>query len=217
MLQNLIDRLGTEDIVDGGGLVVGFERVLDVVTLRVQLDDGETGAPVELWRVVCSGFQEFAIRPEPGEVAVFNATHAAVRQYVDPNAELFFAGVAAAPGQIAERLRATHQRIAGHWIPFERYMNRISIADLLGMGGGKIFSGPLFLALEFERVLGEAGVTTTRLPEISVGSLPSDSPLEMLVVGKSHIIATAFEATKIGSPVDAAQPAVAADGASPRR
>jgi hypothetical protein len=217
MLQNLIDRTRSEEIVEPEGLVVGFDRVQDVVTLRLQLSDAETTAPLELWRVVCAGFEEFVVRPEPGRIAAFNKTHAAVRQYVDSHAEIFFAGPAATPGQTADRLRAAHQRIASDWIPFERYMNEISTADLLGRAGGKIFSGPLFIALEVERILREAGVTTTRFPEDVSGGPPSASSLEMLVVGRSHIIAAEFEATRVDPTVDAAQPAVAADGASPRR
>jgi hypothetical protein len=215
MLQDLIVRTRFEDTIGVDGLVVGFERIADAVTLRLLLFDAETTAPIEFWRVVCAGFEEFVIRPEPGSIAAFNATHAAVRQYTDSRAELFFAGKVAAPGQTAEHLRAVHQKIAGDWIPFERYLNDISPADLLGRTAGKIFSGPLFIAMEFERVLREAGVTTTRLPEDAADRLPSESPLEMLVIGKSHIIAAEFEAARIDPSVDGAQPDVAA-GRGPR-
>jgi hypothetical protein len=160
MLQNLIDRTRSLE-----GLIVGFNRESDCVTLRIQLLDPESTAPLDRWQVQCAGFEEFTIRHESGYIAAFNATHAAVRQYVDPHAQVFFAGAAANPQLLAERLRAAHNRIAGDWIPFERFTNSIPAADLLGRSGGKIFSGPLFLAREIERVLREAGVTTTVLPD----------------------------------------------------
>src|SRR5215471_17106642 len=189
MLRHLIDRTHSEETTEADGLIVGFDRVAEAVTLQIQLFDAESTAPLERWRVLCEGVEEFRIFPEQGNLAAFDWTHAAVRQYLDPQAQIFFAGAAQDPVRTAERLRAAHQRIAGDWIPFERYMSRIPTGDLLSQPGGKLFSGPLFMALEFELVLRDLGITTTRLPEEVAERPLADSPLTMLVVGTSYIIA----------------------------
>ena len=214
MLQKLVDRVHCDDIIEADGKIVAFERASDTVTLDIQIFDAESGAPVEVWRVRCAGFKEFCIRPEQGDIATFNSTHAAVRQYVERGAEIFFVGAAAEPGQVAERLRAAHNRLAGDWIPFERYVNRIPLANLLGRAGGRIFAGPQFLAREFLRVLQDSGVTTSHLPEdIGEQPLPTSS-LEMLVVGSSHIIGEDFDAAKVSA--GAVAPGVEPDGPSAR-
>jgi hypothetical protein len=196
MLQNLVDRSFSEECEGVEGLVVGFDRTADSLTIRIRLFDYSSGSP-ELWQIRCSEYREFIIRPEPGEIAVFNATHAAVRQYVDPNVELFFTGATADPGRVAERLRAAHDRVAGDWIPPERYLNSIPPADLLGRAGGRLFSGPLFIGREFERVLREAGMTINRLPEEIFERPLSESSLELLIIGRSHIVAPDLEAQRL--------------------
>jgi hypothetical protein len=217
MLSTLIERIHSGEMVEPDGLIEYFDRGDSALELRIQLRDYEYPHVLERWRVYCAAPREFRIVPEPGLIAAFNETHSAVRQFVDGHVDLFFSGMADPPERVIEGLRQAHQRIAGHWVPFDRYLNKMSLTDLFKSGSGKIFSGPRFLAREYEPILRGAGLDVSRIPDEPPAVAHATTTLQMLQVGESYVIADDFLAELIPSPHAAAQQTVAADGASRRR
>jgi hypothetical protein len=203
-MKALLELLESDDVVEPYVEITSLARDEDSLTLRVVVRDQEDGDFLSRWRVLCTSPLDYRLLPGDGPLRLHGEAHSAARQFLDPRVDLFFTGKGTDPLAAAEALHAAHLRIAGEWIPFDRYLNSaFRPAELLRKGSGKLASGPVFLVDEYARVVTDFKVSTSRVaefaPAIDLPRVPDEDRLSLLQVGSSFVVAQEFAAGSDGA------------------
>lgn len=157
--------------------------------------------------------REFMIECEGVRQAVIDTTgftegveltpdHVLLWDHVLPSAELYFSGIPADPRHLLADLILGQREVLGDWYPIDAFLrddvfNRD--AALLAGGSGLLAKGPVQLLEQFARILARHGVAPNPLVDCSsvqrkAGMPPlSDKSLLVLIIGRSFVIASAFE------------------------
>jgi hypothetical protein len=200
MLESLRSYIDGPECEDVG---VRVERVAwgdSDLDLTLAVTDYHGGVTQSEWLVRCRGVRECVIGGRFGDLVMHEFDHAAIRQHRDPRRALFFTGKPGDIDALVGQLWRGHQRVAGSWIAFDRYLNtERRLHDLLSLGFGKLADGPDFLMQEYAHILKEASV------DVSLGDLwptkvwtggtwvETAAELSMVAVDKSFVVAERFE------------------------
>lgn len=141
------------------------------------------------WNVICLGVREAHITElDGGGLAIYSATHPAVRQYAARRAELRWVPHTDKATTLGALYQA-HIDVTDDWIPFNRYVSTKSIS-------GKTCScrGPEFLMRAYAKALRARGGD----PHLSLRRNSKRKPtrLRVLHFGESFVIAAGFRAER---------------------
>lgn len=227
-LEPLLRRVDALSIEEEGYLrVLAAEAASTTLTLRMELglpseEDEEAGeggrdeddvpdeseheaALSELWEVECEGLEDWLLSGEYCEDIAATTRHPLLWDYTEPEAELFVYGRPEDPLSLAGALYERHQREAGSWIPFERYLNeQLELSAVLSGGYGKLADGPEPLLKAYETVLLARGIPANVLASgdrdasgEAMSRVEEDPEPWVLTFGTSWVIGTAFVATRL--------------------
>jgi len=183
---------------------------LDLVTeLRHDIDGS-----VERWIIRCLSVREHII--ELGycghDLQVFS-DHVLLWPHVMPTASLYFHGIAADPAAVVGALYASHIKLAGRWVPFDRWFNQLSsLMSLTGAAYGLLAEGPEPLITSYAQVMERFGFETSVLSRPAIhwdGArfVESTGPLVALVSEPTYVIAAEIRSERVRQAREAEVPA----------
>lgn len=173
------------------------------LVLEAILRDGsgsETG-----WEVRCQGVLEYTISDVEGGGLnhLADPEHPALRRFLDPQASLFFRGIAVdTPATIGD-LWLGHRNLCDDWISFDRIVRRdVQLDELLSAGYGQLAEGPRFLLDVYADVLRRHGVRSSLTEDRPFRSWTGKHFVEVnhaegLHFGDSVIIAESLSALRV--------------------
>ena len=204
-MKKLLRKLNTGEFKDNGWLSVQKTIWLDEdAVLVVTLNDGVQNNQDTNWKIEAKSVLEYWITDAYGDsLNHYENNHVILKQYTDKTANLSFRGTHASSELVVGALAEAHFECVQNWISFNRYMNmEQKLSELLSGGFGKLADGPLFLLKEYERVLArfdiQANITDARPAKRWNGLswVELTSPPEMIHLGGTYIVASAFQATE---------------------
>jgi hypothetical protein len=200
-MRELLELLESDDVVEPDVEIVSFSCEAECLTLGLVVIDEENSDFVSRWRVLCVDPLDYRLLPGGGLLHLHGETHAAARQFLGPQTDLFFTMNGSEFLAASEALHDAHLRIAGEWIPFERYLNSsFRPAELLRTRSGKLASGPVFLMDAYASALSGFDVATSRVgeygPAVSLPKVLGEDRLSLLQIGSSLVVAREFAASR---------------------
>ena len=176
----------------------------DGAVLMVSVMDSGEEYSWKRWRLEARGLRDYALRDAYGDLYFEESDHVLARCQTDTRQQLMFRDRPRSIPETIGNLWTAHRRIAGRWIPLERFMNRPDrLEELLALGYGQLADGPTFLVEVYAEVLTSAGVTPSLLPKHSAKRWDGESfrevrgPLATLLIGDSYFVAESFEASEM--------------------
>jgi hypothetical protein len=121
--------------------------------LRVGIHTGTEDVPDQVWEIGAEYTREFSLVELEFNDWTFTDHHALLWDHEEPFSQLNFAGPSSCHREVLWDLYERHRTVAGHWIPFERYMNDQFLRNSLAGGWGVLADGPLCLLREYAAVL----------------------------------------------------------------
>lgn len=162
-------------------------------------------AIVSKWLVKCIDVISYSISDAYGGGLNYHEDdHPAIAQFTDPQVMLHFNGRAKSAPRLIIDLWDVHRKVADDWISFETYINNGSkLSELISGGYGLLANGPKFLINEYETVLKNHSIRSSRTKEVphkrwvETKFEPIIKPVSMIHFGESFIVAKTFEAEKL--------------------
>jgi hypothetical protein len=177
------------------------------LVLRVAVHTNIDDLPDQLWEVGCQHTRAFSLMEFEFSAWALSDDHVLLWDHEEPFSQLNFRAGATPPFEVLWKLYERHHRIAGHWIPFERYMNPWCLANRLPEGTGMLADGPHRLLEEYADVLKSTGVEpyfpyAPRPPhpwdEEERRWIDHDPKLSVLILGgSSYIVGADFFANRV--------------------
>jgi len=121
--------------------------------LRVGVRTGSDDVADQIWEIGTEYTREFSLVDFDFSDWTFTDDHVLLWDHQEPFSQLNFAGPSSSHGEVLWALYERHRAVAGHWIPFERYMNGRFLRNRLAGGSGVLADGPECLMREYADVL----------------------------------------------------------------
>ncbi len=132
---------------------------------------------------------EFGFAAADYPYAELAARHPLLVAYDEPSRSLYFSGTAVSPATLAETLDRVIREVSDDWRALGAYAGRSAdVQRRLAAGHGLLMNAPESVCARVAVVLDEAGVGTSTL-----GQAPARPGKRALLLGRSYVIATAFE------------------------
>ncbi len=125
----------------------------DTLALRLAVDTGLDDMPDQIWEVGCHHTRAFSLVEFEFSDWTLYDDHVLLWDFEEPFSQLNFRGPSGCHVEVLWWLRERHRAIAGHWIPFERYINPWCLNNRLSGCGGVLADGPHRLLKEYADVL----------------------------------------------------------------
>jgi hypothetical protein len=175
--------------------------------LRVGVHTATDDIPDQIWEVGCENTREFSLVEFDFNDWTFSDDHAILWDHNEPFSQLNFVGAHSSHEDVLWALYQRHRAIAGDWIPFERYLNRLFLRDGLAGFGGVLADGPDRLLREYAAVLTARGIEPyfpypPRPPlwwdEEHGRWVDADPRLGVLILGgRSYVVGSDFFAARV--------------------
>lgn len=198
MLDDLLDYLRAPDIEEDV-----FIRLLSAswrgedLSLEVAIFASHAVESHSNWRIECSEVVDYGLAEAHGDVAFHDVGHVVARQHSDSTRSLMFRACPSSIPDCVGRLWLAHERVAGHWIPFDRYRNtRMSFDGLLRAGSGLLASGPAFLMEAYAEAIAGTGAGEY-LTEERPSRFGEGRRFGTFLLGRAFVVAPAFDARRI--------------------
>jgi len=176
--------------------------------LRLGIYTGMDDVPNQIWEVGSERTRAFSLDEFEFTDWTFSDDHVLLWDHQEPFSQLNFTGPASSHGEVLWDLHERHRAVAGHWIPFERYVNGVFLSNRLAGGGGVLADGPDRLLREYAAVLAESDLE----PYFPYPPRPAhwwddehrrwvdeDQRLSVLILGgSSYVVGTDFFANRVG-------------------
>jgi hypothetical protein len=175
--------------------------------LRLGIDTGLDEVPNQIWEVGAEHTRAFCLGEFEFTAWTYSSDHALLWEHQEPFTQLNFKGPAGCHGDVICALHARHRAVAGHWIPFERYLNDVFLSNRLAGGCGVLADGPERLLREYAAILAESDLE----PYFPYPSRPAhrwddeqscwvdpEQRLSVLILGSSsYVVGTDFFANRV--------------------
>jgi hypothetical protein len=126
------------------------------LTLRLGVQTGLDDVPDQVWEVGARCTRVFTLDEIEFTAWTISDDHVLLWEHQEPFTQLNFRGPASSHGEVLWDLHERHRKIAGHWIPFDRYINTALLSNRLSGGCGVLADGPERLLREYAAVLRES-------------------------------------------------------------
>ena len=126
------------------------------LTLRLGVHAGLDDVPDQVWEVGVRHARVFSLVEFEFTAWTILDDHVLLWDHQEPFSQLNFRGPASRHGEVLWDLHERHRAIAGHWIPFDRYLNGAFLSNRLSGGCGVLADGPDRLLREYAAVLSES-------------------------------------------------------------
>jgi hypothetical protein len=126
------------------------------VIVRIGVDPRLDEVSHQVWDVGSRSVRAFSLMDFEFTAWTLSDDHALLWEYQEPFSQLNFLGPASSHEDVLCSLHERHRAVAGHWIPFERYINGCFLAKRLSGGSGLLADGPDRLMREYAAVLSES-------------------------------------------------------------
>jgi hypothetical protein len=176
--------------------------------LRLGIHTGMPDLPNQIWEVGSRQARAFSLVEFEFTDWTFSNHHVLLWDHQEPFNQLNFTGPPSSHGEVLWDLHERHRALVGHWIPFERYVNRFFLSNRLAGGGGVLADGPDCLLREYAAVLAKSDLEPyfpypPRPPlwwdDIQRRWVDEDQQLSVLILGgSSYVIGTDFFADRVG-------------------
>jgi hypothetical protein len=123
------------------------------LVIRVGIRTGTEDVGDEIWEIGAEYTREFSLVEFEFTDWTFTDNHVLLWDHKEPFNQLNFAGSPACHRDVLWALHERHRAVAGHWIPFERYLNNLFLRNGLAGGCGVLADGPDRLLREYAAVL----------------------------------------------------------------
>jgi hypothetical protein len=177
------------------------------LALRLGVHTGLDDVPDQVWEVGAGYARVFSLTEFEFTAWNISEDHVLLWEHQDPFNQLNFLGSASSHGEVLWDLHERHKEIAGHWIPFDRYINPALLSNRLSGGCGVLADGPDRLLREYAAVLRESDLEPYfpypprppyRWDDENRRWLDDDQKLSVLILGStSYIVGTDFFANRI--------------------
>jgi len=176
--------------------------------LRLGIHTGMDDVPDQIWEVGSEQTRAFSLVEFEFSDWTFSNDHVLLWDHQEPFSQLNFAGPPSCHGEVLWNLHECHRAVAGHWIPFERYMNSLFLRNGLAGGGGVLADGPDRLLREYAGVLSASDIEPYfpypprppyRWNEEDGRWVDEDQRLSVLILGgSSYVVGADFFANRVG-------------------
>jgi hypothetical protein len=177
------------------------------LAIRVGIRTGTEDVGDEIWEIGAEYTREFSLVEFEFTDWTFTDNHVLLWDHKEPFNQLNFAGAPACHREVLWALHERHRAVAGHWIPFERYLNNLFLRNGLAVGCGVLADGPDRLLREYAAVLSKSDLE----PYFPYPARPAhwwdednhcwvddDPKLAVLVLGRSsYIVGRDFFAERV--------------------
>jgi hypothetical protein len=126
------------------------------LTLRLGIQTGLDEVPDQVWEVGARSTRAFSLDEFEFTSWAVSDDHVLLWEHQEPFSQLNIRGPASSHGEVLWDLHERHRAVAGHWIPFDRYVNAAFLANRLSGGCGVLADGPHRLLKEYADVLAES-------------------------------------------------------------
>jgi hypothetical protein len=110
------------------------------LTLRLGVQTGLDDVPDQVWEVGARCTRVFSLVEFEFTAWTISDDHVLLWEHQEPFTQLNFRGPASSHGEVLWDLHERHRKIAGHWIPFDRYINTALLSNRLSGGCGVLVS-----------------------------------------------------------------------------
>jgi hypothetical protein len=126
--------------------------------VRLGVHTGIDELPNQVWEVGAHHTRAFSLMEFDLNEWTYLRDHVLLWEHQEPFSQLNYRGATCRHEAVLWNLHERHRAVAGHWIPFERYINGVFLANRLAGGGGVLADGPERLLREYADVLSESGL-----------------------------------------------------------
>jgi hypothetical protein len=177
------------------------------LTLRLGIHTGLEEVPDQVWEIGARHARAFALTEFEFTSWTISEDHVLLWEHQEPFSQLNIHGPASSHGEVLWDLHERHRAVAGHWIPFDRYLNSAFLGNRLSGGCGVLADGPYRLLREYAAVLVESDLEPyfpypARPPHSwdteSNCWLDPDHNLSVLILGgSSYVVGCDFFANRV--------------------
>jgi hypothetical protein len=177
------------------------------LTLRLGIETELDEVPDQVWEVGARNTRAFSLDEFEFTSWAVSDDHVLLWEHREPFSQLNIRGPASSHGEVLWDLHERHRTVAGHWIPFDRYLNAAFLANRLSGGCGVLADGPHRLLQEYAAVLAETDLEPyfpypTRRPhswdDESSCWVDTDHKLSVLILGgSSYLVGADFFANRV--------------------
>jgi hypothetical protein len=175
--------------------------------LRLGIHTGMDEIPDQIWEVGAQHTRAISLVEFEFTDWTLSDDHVLLWDHEEPFNQLNFIGPASSHGDVLLALHERHRAVAGHWIPFERYVNSFCLANRLAGGFGVLADGPDRLLREYAAVLSESDLKpyfpysprpAHRWDEDDCRWVDEDQRLSVLILGgSSYVVGSDFFANRV--------------------
>jgi hypothetical protein len=177
------------------------------LTLRVAVHTNLDDLPDQLWEVGCRHTRAFSLVEFDFSAWTLSDDHVLLWEHQEPFSQLNFLAPDSCHFEALWKLYERHHRVAGHWIPFERYFNPWCLSKRLLCRTGVLADGPQRLLEEYADALAGTDVETYfpyaprpahRWDDEERCWIDQDEKLSVLILGgSSYVVGADFFANRV--------------------
>jgi hypothetical protein len=177
------------------------------LVLRVAVHTNLDDLPDQLWEVGCQHTRAFSLVEFDFSAWTLSDDHVLLWEHEEPFSQLNFLAPASCHVETLWKLYERHHRVAGHWIPFERYLNPWCLSNRLSGGTGVLADGPHRLLEEYAEVLRSTEIEPYfpyaprpphRWDDVERRWVDQDEKLSVLILGgSSYVVGADFFANRV--------------------
>jgi hypothetical protein len=179
--------------------IVGIAWDKGDATIELRVVDYRQKVAPSRWRIACRGVVDSRIgQRSDGWIMVYDEEpHVTARARMEPGAALMFREPPRDVAGVLGRLWEAHTRLAGSWIPFERYLNpQRPPRELLETGAGVLARGPRFFVAAYLAAVADEWPGAYLVER---DGPPRKEPPRLLTlrIGDSFFVAEHFETSRL--------------------
>ena len=196
----------TIEFEENGGIhITGTDWYADDLKLELAINTGINDEH-ELWEVQISGVREELLKSDwVGELKIADE-HPLLWKYNNIQTDLYFSRATGRPYELLNSILETHLKVTRGWYDLQESINSssyISLIELCKSSNALFAKGPKRILEAYARVLDEhlmkPNLFGERNPKRWTGEqwIDETAPLSILLIGKSYVIAEAFEFERV--------------------